>query len=351
MSPDTLRIDRVIPSVGRIARASGTTDKRTYKAILAMLDTLYATGRLDLLRQLRDGVHAPMVLYDAFRRGALHELPTAETAGRLVPAMQAWVESLTDADAVPEHRRGLMVATRRLAKAMPTATIQQAADALAAVRKSYASQPRAFNLTRSALQAFLRDTLTKAHPVYHQVAAVPGRRVSPKRAKHPQTVAAMRALFPSPESDPLDAGAWAMALTGMGPGEYWGVWRAKADRVEIDGTKRKGRKRVVPLVQPVASPELSRRAWTERLWRRHGEAVKPYDFRRTYATWLEAAGVPRTRRRSYLGHQSGDVTDLYEWHDVATYLAADAGRIRAVVDARPTESPMVRLIKVGGGNA
>jgi len=43
---------------------------------------------------------------------------------------------------------------------------------------------------------------------------------------------------------------------------------------------------------------------------------------------LEAASIPRTRRRIYLGHGAGDVTDLYEAHEVAAFLVEDAERLQ-----------------------
>ena len=55
--------------------------------------------------------------------------------------------------------------------------------------------------------------------------------------------------------------------------------------------------------------------------------VTPYDGRRTYANWLEGAGVPRTRRKLYLGHGQTDVTDLYEWHDVRAFLEEDTAKL------------------------
>ena len=51
-----------------------------------------------------------------------------------------------------------------------------------------------------------------------------------------------------------------------------------------------------------------------------------YDLRRTVAHWLEEAGIPRARRKLYMGHRSGDVTDLYERHQVETYLAVELAR-------------------------
>jgi hypothetical protein len=67
-----------------------------------------------------------------------------------------------------------------------------------------------------------------------------------------------------------------------------------------------------------------------------GETVDPYDLRRSDATWLETAGIPRTRRRLYLGHGTRTVTDLYERHQVEAFLAEDGARLRSFIGERPT---------------
>jgi integrase len=124
---------------------------------------------------------------------------------------------------------------------------------------------------------------------------------------------------------------WAMAVTGMGPGELWGRWHGLADRVHIAGTKRAGRVRDVPLVRAIRQPARGYQAFRAALQAASGGSIEPYDLRRTYATWLEAAGIPRTRRRLYLGHGASSVTDLYERHQVDAFLAEDAERLRGVL--------------------
>ena len=32
-----------------------------------------------------------------------------------------------------------------------------------------------------------------------------------------------------------------------------------------------------------------------------------------------------------MGHKGGDVTDLYEWHEVKAFLAEDAAKLRAFI--------------------
>jgi hypothetical protein len=132
-----------------------------------------------------------------------------------------------------------------------------------------------------------------------------------------------------------------MATTGMGAGEYWGRWSAHADRIHIEGTKRAGRVRDVPVVMPLAVPRMHRRTFEDKLRERSARSIMPYDRRRTYANWLEAAGITRTRRRLYMGHGVGDVTSLYELHEVAGFLEADSATLRAFVGVDPM--PSLRL--------
>ena len=48
------RMDRVFSGIGRIALASGTTNKRLYETYNTMLTDLYQDGHHDALRGLRD---------------------------------------------------------------------------------------------------------------------------------------------------------------------------------------------------------------------------------------------------------------------------------------------------------
>jgi integrase len=114
--------------------------------------------------------------------------------------------------------------------------------------------------------------------------------------------------------------AWTLATTGMRPKEYWGEWSVYSNYIHIHGTKTAGADRVVPswwgTQKPVAAGMVASAG------SRHGIGgqVTPYDLRRTYANWLEDAGIPRTRRRLYLGHGAKDTTDLYEWRELRAHL-------------------------------
>jgi len=136
-----------------------------------------------------------------------------------------------------------------------------------------------------------------------------------------------------------------MSLTGMRPNEMWGEWEIDHYAVRIHGTKTKGADRVVPLVSVLLfHPQVSYVVFRKALRTASDGQMTPYDLRRTYANWLEAAGIPRTRRRLYLGHGASDVTDLYEAHEVRAFLAADAEKLRAFL-GESGEAERLKVVK------
>jgi integrase len=339
MTPDTLPIDVRIKGVGRIHRASGTADKVVRRKIVRMLKALRDAGRLDILRAIRDGHVTLLQVYDAAQRNALADLPIGNTMPLLSTAMRAWIEDARP-DYSAKHIENHDYAQRQFEKEDKDARVADLPRLLEALRKTYgARHPRTFNIYRASALSFARATLKRSHPVYMACLAVEERAV-PKRKSKPQlTVDAIRGFFPNPGENKVDRIAWAMVTTGMHAKEYWGEWHAEADRIHIGGTKRGGRVRDVPLIQAPALPPLSRDRF-QRLFRERMRAtgLTPYDLRRTYAQWLESAGIPRTRRKLYMGHGVKDVTDIYERHEVAAFLVADAKTLGAYLGITPPDA-------------
>jgi integrase len=339
MTPETLVIDRNFRGVGRLKKASGTLRPDVVRRINRMLTALYEDGRLDLLRAIRDGHLTLLEVHAAYQRKELDALPTAETVKPLADAMLSWIDGLRVPEDVSAKHKGSLETSRRYLKGeRATAPIADLPAVLESLRDTVGKpHPRSFNLCRAAALAFVRATLKRSHPLWLAVAAVEPRKLPPKRQHSPLSPEQMRAWFPAPERDPVDAIAWGMATTGMGAGEYWGRWSVEGDRIHIQGTKREGRVRDVPLVMAPAVPSMHRRTFEDKV-RDRVPAITVYDLRRTYANWLEAAGIPRTRRKLYMGHSAGDVTALYELHEVRAFLAADAAKIQALLKIPPTIS-------------
>jgi integrase len=347
MTPITLVIDRTFRGLGRIKKATGTTSPVVARKLSEMLTELHEDGRLDILRAIRDGRLTLLEVYDAKRRRKLGELVTDATARPLADAMKAWIKKLeAGVDYSEEHIVSLGQSLKKLTDenltGMKAPKVADLPAVLEALRDTLGkTSPRSFNLARHNASSYVRANFKRSNPLWSAIGAVEPRKVPKPAARPDLTVEWMRNMFPNPESDKLDACAWALALTGMGPKEYWGRWDIRTDRVRVSGTKREARVRDVPLIQPIAVPQLSREAFRQRLEHRTKKRVTPYDFRRTFARWMERAGVMRSRRKYYMGHSAGDVTALYEASEIDAYLVSDAALMRKYLGLpEPTPQPL-----------
>lgn len=333
------RFDRVFPGIGRLHRSSGTSNRRTFEQMDAMFVTLYGQGRADIVRAVLDRKVSPAIVFDAYRRGRLEELPTAETMQLLADTFASW----RAAGAWSEwHVLNIAAAERRLFKDMsPKATIAEIPKRLLTLRQGMLTKARTFNITRMIVSAFLRDTVSKASPLYLALQAIPPLPLRNKVEHKPQTPAKLWAAITDADTR---ACALSMAASGMGPKEYWeDGWERGEGFLLIKGKKRETRVRQVPDLGLTVLPPLTRSAFVQRLYDADVEFT-PYDLRRSFMNWMEAAQIPRTRRMLYLGHTGGgDVSFLYEKHEVTEFLAKDRQRLtewyRTQMDA--TVPPLV----------
>jgi integrase len=344
----TIYLDRRFRQVGRIKKAAGTDHKPTVTRLNEMLTGLFERGRLDILRGIQSGQYSPLQVYDAYRLDELHKLPTAASLALLEPAMKDWIAKAEwrGKNISEDHRRSLNQSLRNLlavAGGRPTVGDLPKLVARYRTKAKENDQAQSFNKARSAAQAFLRSTLKRSHALYAEISDIETLAVTPKFAKRPQTVEQMRELVKALGAN-HGPSAWAMAVTGMGPNEYWGKWHIDSDRIHIDGTKRRARVRDVPLIERIARPYATKEAFAERLIQ-IGAPATPYDFRRTYANWMEKAKIDRTNRRLYMGHKAKDVTDLYEDHALLTrILNEDAEAMRKYIGSA-TDAASLRLEK------
>lgn len=337
----TLMVDRRWRGVGRVRVPTGTKDGAEYQRIDAFLTTCYP-GRLDLLIGLTGGrkrrLYTLPELWTAFQTMGLDRLPTAETLQAFEKAARKWVRSIPTG----EHQRKMALTINRLNLVQLEARVYDLPDLLRRDRERSADRAVAFNRERSHMSAFLRDLLGVDHRLYKTLRAVPPLKLvkKPRRVVgRPLEPAELELVVAALGGGYGEAGR-SMADTGMGPKELWeDGYEVLADRVLIHGEKRGGRDRFVPKIGAVPRPTVTRSAFEQRL-KRVMKAdrklkepklprVTPYTFRRTFAHSLEMAKIERTRRRLYMGHGAADVTDLYEEHEVAAFLAQDAERLLA----------------------
>ena len=337
----SLPIDVRIPGVGRVKKRSGVRTKAERDDLVAMLRLLPKQGQLELVRDIQAGRRELLDVYAHFTAGTLAQLRGPQDDQPLSALLDDWLDHALCADGTRQNRRDAFRALK--ADGRRTYLFRDLPSMLKAHRErcEAAGYPRAFNIARTCVQAFLRDKLGKRKPLTLEVADVAMLRER-KQGRQGLTVADALAVR---DGLGVQAGRawWSMCLTGMGPKEYWvDGWRVEADRVHIDGAKvvRRGvdgafgRVRDVPLVDYPVRPEITRAGFAtalRRLSEKTGTTVSPYQARKTFARWMEDAGIPRVRREVYRGHGKRDIGDLYERYEVAAYLREDAQKLRGLL--------------------
>jgi hypothetical protein len=326
----TLLLDRIFAGVGRIRRASGTNKVRERDAINAMLTELYEQGKdrpayHRVLELIASGELKPFEVWKAYRAGSLDQLRDVKTSGDLETAWTSWQDGTTNR----QTRQQRAASWKRLLTVLPAhPTIGALPEALLAMRETFAGQPPAFNRTKAAVQAFCRDRLTKLHPIYLACRAVEPLPEFPAEREAPTIRRAMLARATLAALSPKAADIWwSMYLLGTNPDEFDLAWVVRPQEVFVPGTKRRGRRRRVPLLGTLHRRGMG---WTQyrAVLKEADLGLQPNDARRGYEHLLEESAIPATRIKLYMGHRL-NVTERYGRAELDAFLVADADRIRA----------------------
>jgi integrase len=337
----TLPIDVQFRGVGRLHLRSGTRKKQVRDAMKAMLRQLYPL-RVDVLRDIKAGTVTVQEVYERYRLGRLDQLPTGFLMRPLEAAWNDWLDQKEIGHYTEHDYRNALC---RLLTHNPRATVADLPATLKTHRQACrGKRPRSFNKDRSATLSFLSSALGAHHWLYGEAARASVLKI-PKAVKlptNPLTAEQARALAGKMPPRHLFS-FWGMALTGMRPEEWFEQWecrwRVSGDGVEIDGSKRPASNRTVPLVGEIVKPATKRQAFYRALRKASNQTVAPYDLRRSYAVWLELAGIPTYRQDYYMAHGPKDMNALYKRQRECTpHLAEDAQAIMQVL-ASPQKSP------------
>jgi integrase len=305
-----------------------------------MLRTLYQIGRLDVLRDIKAGLVPVQDVYERFRLGRLDQLPSGVL---MRPLGAAWDEWLQGKEIAASTRHDYELALCRLT---PTpATLTDLPRLLQAHRKqSRGHRPRTFNKDRAAVLSFLQSALGAHHWLYGECARATPLKIpqSVKLPINPLTVEQAKKLAEKIPPGHLFS-FWGLLLTGMRPEEWFEQvgcrWEIEGDGVKIAGTKRPASNRTVPRVGEIVRPMTGRLAFYRALRKASDDTVAPYDLRRSYAVWLELAGIPEYRQSYYMAHGPKDLNALYKrQRDCLPHLQEDGIALMQVL-ASPQKSP------------
>lgn len=331
----------------RLRLSTGLLDTRRARATVmkqdAMLSFLLENGRPDVIEAIRDPKN-PLTLagaYAEYRVGRWEKIPSALHAVDLTKAWTAWAKKakrpkdgkpISDAQR-EDLKRGLV------ALQVPAgASVGQLPALLKQMREKRGEkgEARTFNRVRTNCMAFARaHGGQRKNPVWIDIAEVaPLDESVGKRAHNPLSPKDAAALAVT-----LGPGCgddwWSLCLTGMRPSEFYSnAWAPHwspvtsapspgvGPVVTIDGTKSRAASRVIPRLGGIQPPQR-RFQQLSLVLRKKELGVTPYDARRSFAHWLEMAGIPDSRCDAYLGHKSQGVRGLYREHSVRDHLEAD----------------------------
>ncbi len=323
----------------RFRRATGLPDtpkgRHTAELWNGMLDTLLEGGRSDLVQSLGQGSLSFGDVWPHYRTGAWARIPSAEHLRPLDAAVAGWLPTARKAGGAPfspSHRASVSQAFLALLRLRPRATVADLPDLLRAYRAECERRGigRAFRKAKNAAQAFLRETQGKRRSFLWAEVSDIADVAYERHVMVALTVTRAREIavaLPAPHR----AIWWSLCVTGMMPDELWKAkWKVAGLGVEIGGTKTAYRHRVVPMVEAPMAPTRQYKAFRVALHAAGGPELTPYVARRSYAHWLEEAGINPTRQRLYMGH-AGDVHEDYKEHDVTPHLAADAALLQGYI--------------------
>ena len=161
-------IDKRYKSIGRIRRASGAKTKKTFDAILKMLEILHEQGKHTVLREIQAGIVSPIEAFGYWREDKLEYLPSTETLKKLSPTFDEWVETY---DVVPISRRNYKSAVKTFVARVGNVPIQELPKAIKKYKKHCLERntPRAFSSLRTPILSFLRDTFGRHSVLYASI--------------------------------------------------------------------------------------------------------------------------------------------------------------------------------------
>ena len=340
----TIVLDRIVPVVGRIKRASGTDDKTTFKYINAMITTLQDLARFDILELIQRGDATPVEIYYVYRRKGVDHIPVGRA---LLPLRSSWEKWLAKRPYPEKSKQDIGYTIAAIAAGDDTQELRVAdlPTRLAEVLEEKASTPRMCEKMKAHAQAFLKGFLrSRSHPLYVAVqdldVATPKRK---RKVTHMTPDEAKAFITSLPMGGP---DAWTLCITGMLPDAEYAVeggWDVRADRIEIHGTKRGQRERVIPIFGAVTLPSVHPKTLQDTLRAQpKGKTTPkdlgnptPKDFRNFFARWMREAGISSLNRKFYMGHGTLTMTEHYEHGEFPGQLAADAAKFRAFVGEDP----------------
>lgn len=324
----SLRVDRVFPEIGRINLVSGARTKAEHRKRDAMLTWLYDTGRLEILRNLKNRQLSINEVYSAHCAGTLGFGHTDVVLKRpLWPQLREWIPVSAPGEATRARNSVTLRFLERLKVLGEAATIADLASVnWLTLLNQRPIGPTGWNHLRRMISRFLTMTLGyKQHPFRHEVLrAFPIAKEPPGRVPDLTPEGFWELLRHVP--DPLRPCYVVLVATGMRPGEYLRCRDtdlmphtrqlrvpgtktvASSDTITLDEETWRWAEEAIPC--PVSYGILQAR-WKKAAMASGHAGIRLYDLRHCHAQWLANAGVPEALIQQALRHRTPAMTRRY----------------------------------------
>ncbi len=350
--PDSrnFRFNRYVRGVGRITNSARTSRKTEFDYRNGILTKLIKAGALETLQLFKNGRLTIEELVDADRQQRLEQVAERLLLHRrLDVSIEAWLPESAKTE-VSQKRYGcswrrfqsIAIANRQLTA---TATIHDLNRVdYHKLKRGWGASDADWNRMRAMLSAFLSDYLGHMHHPFRL--KVMGRipRGAESDGRVPQTTPEEFWCVVMAAEPHVQASYVAMAVLGVGPGEYLGIREEDLSveqlTVVINGTKTPRRRRVVAVDERLwgwierAVPSQLQYKWLRTNWGRACKAagvsgLRMYDLRHLSAQYAGDRGVTDRDLTIHLGHTNPTMSHRYSRRATARGVAKAIGDVLA----------------------
>ena len=324
----SLRIDRRFKSIGRLAIASGTTNKRRFEKLNAMLTELYEDGLLDILTGLKARRWTLQQVYQAKRAGRLPYLASEMAlATNLWEAIAAWLPESANGSNTRKRYGVSFKSLQRAGVLPPSARIADLKAAnWALLHGRWSGGSADWNRLRSAVSRFLTMTLGDKYHPFRRAVMAQFPRAAESSGRVPDLSPALFWRIVSAAPQHVRPAYVALAATGLRVGEYLALephhLQPITHSLRVPGTKTASSEATIQIGDEAwewvrsAVPSPLRYKWLYRHWKRACTAAGApdltlHDLRHFYGQMGAETGLPEAKIQQALRHRDASMTRRY----------------------------------------
>ena len=321
-----------------------------------MIKELILNRDVSTLRRIQENKLSVASAYEAWKGGRIH-LAQGYEDQPIAKLWRRYYQRAALAETTKVNRLAIIASLIAKKLMSEDSVINDLPVILPRIRHHYTlkKQAPAFNTIRIEVKAFLTNGLSmdSSSPLVRVVDNTSLMKPSRRRDHHPffsphECVEFCQQLRKrsTPHADLYVASVLFMCMHGLRPEEFAGKRFAvdeETEHLRILGTKNPNAERVVPYSWKFVSQSPPRIDTLNRTFERMKTKTRCRDFRRTFALWCEAAGIPNSRVEAYMGHAAQTVTQTYQ-QSVPKQMTLDADRItlRKWFEAELAKAPRKR---------